>query len=417
MMHAMKRVFKTVSALLLCAVMIMLSSCRIVINAGAGKSSAEAQSSVPDTEAGEAGSAEAGEWSEDGSDAPSVPDESGEEEIDPYFLTSYKKAFGDKNLPDGCVRPGSVVFLHDDGEVEVVPWEDVDSFEQSGAGIPRTHYYDGEFPPEVRETLIPALDYSLAHGCFCFSIALIDVTYDKISLITDLLSKIFGISEKEYYRVLRINGRSIEYGRSIDIYLISSNMYKGRVINTWRVDLLKANSTVQDGHEKFRRALEAAGEIVNGMPEGLDEYGKALYLYKYVTENVSYVPDENEYMNSPDGVSPLYDALIKKSCVCTGYAEAIYCLFNLAGIDCIKTASAVGKDGRAEGAHMWNVARIDGDYYHFDATWDASGNNGKTEYFGLSTETMIKDHYRIPDGLWDKSIPECTKTLSEARGA
>lgn len=415
----MNKPHKRIFTLLLCTAVLLLSSCRIVITTGpdSGTSAAEPGGASPTPFPGNTGGKDPGAGSE------AIPETSGssEEEIDPYYFVTYRYAFSDTSLPEGSIGTGSVVFYreNEDGStgIEEVPWEEVYAFEKQGARIPRTHYYDGEFPPEVRETLIPALDYSLAHGCFCFSLALIDVTFDKISAINAQLTKVFGISDKEYYGFYQYGDKIYERYKSIDIKLLSSKYYGGKCINCWRVNLLKVDSGAENGLQKYAAALKIANEAVDDMPAGLDEYGKALYLYKLVTENVRYADSAEEYLASPEGVSPLYDALVKRRCVCTGFADAIYCLFNLAGIECIKVASEVRDGDISLGAHVWNIARIDGVYYHFDATFDSGKSPGGYRCFGISTETVIKDFYRYPDGFWDKNIPECSKTLSEERGA
>ena len=51
-------------------------------------------------------------------------------------------------------------------------------------------------------------------------------------------------------------------------------------------------------------------------------------------------------------------------------------------------------------AHVWNIIKIDGDYYHCDITW---------RNFGLSDDTMKSKSYF----LLDKTAPKCKKDINQ----
>ena len=113
--------------------------------------------------------------------------------------------------------------------------------------------------------------------------------------------------------------------------------------------------------------------------------------------------------------STLYDALILRYTVCTGYAEAIYCLFNLAGIDCLYLCGSVVEDHVAE-FHAWNEARINGKWYIFDATWDSSVlsagvSRDRLIFFGLSDEVSDRYAVRKPWEFMASVRPACEELL------
>ncbi|MCD7822740.1 MAG: hypothetical protein LUG86_01780 [Oscillospiraceae bacterium] len=62
--------------------------------------------------------------------------------------------------------------------------------------------------------------------------------------------------------------------------------------------------------------------------------------------------------------------------VCEGYAKAFKYLCDLAGIDCI-TVSGKMTGGTGEGAHMWNIVRLDGVNYLVDVTNSDTGAIGQ----------------------------------------
>lgn len=109
----------------------------------------------------------------------------------------------------------------------------------------------------------------------------------------------------------------------------------------------------------------------------MSEYEKALVLHDWICENVQYDYQaiESGVPSSPNGLG-IEAAIMDGWAVCSGYAAAYDVLLEKAGIE---AKSVAGYD------HAWNIVRIDGEWYHFDLTWDdGSGNSYDYDYFGLS---------------------------------
>ena len=75
--------------------------------------------------------------------------------------------------------------------------------------------------------------------------------------------------------------------------------------------------------------------------------------------------------------------------------------------------------------HMWNMVKIDGEWYHLDPTWDDTDDGTIYKYFNLSDEYILKDHTvskhysELTDDeicgtnnkqkeLFNLTLPECT---------
>ena len=78
-----------------------------------------------------------------------------------------------------------------------------------------------------------------------------------------------------------------------------------------------------------------------------------------------------------------YGLYKNKLAICTGYADTMALLLDKIKVDNFKVASET---------HIWNVVKLDGVYYHIDATWDDPTNNIfetlNDKFFMISTETL-----------------------------
>ena len=96
-------------------------------------------------------------------------------------------------------------------------------------------------------------------------------------------------------------------------------------------------------------------KIIFYMPNGLDELGKALYLHDYICTHF-------EYDDTLKSVS-LYSMLKEQKGTCQGYAYLYSALLSEVGVE---------NDFAYSDAimHIWNLVKIDGEWYHIDVTWD-----------------------------------------------
>ncbi|PWM75583.1 MAG: hypothetical protein DBX59_00985 [Bacillota bacterium] len=80
-----------------------------------------------------------------------------------------------------------------------------------------------------------------------------------------------------------------------------------------------------------------------------------------------------------------YNALVKGTSVCDGYAKAYLYLLGRCGIQAsMVTSNALN--------HAWNIVQLDGDWYETDVTFDDSGDHLRHTYFNLTTAAMTKAH-------------------------
>lgn len=158
---------------------------------------------------------------------------------------------------------------------------------------------------------------------------------------------------------------------------------------------------------KSRReaAYEKAKSVIASIPDECDsDAEKARYLYNYVATNASYQLEDYSTRNVP-----IADLLIDGKAICDGYADTVTMLFNMAGIE---AASANGVSNETKSGHTINFAKLDGEYYYFDASADSivfEKGFKPAFYFGMSWEET-SDSFTFDDKFQNR-CPKTEKSL------
>lgn len=149
---------------------------------------------------------------------------------------------------------------------------------------------------------------------------------------------------------------------------------------------------------KYKAVLDASNAIIDRMPEGLDEYGKAKYCYEELLKYVTYGQLEGSAGN-------LYGAFGLRKIVCEGYARAYQYLCQRVGLQAIYMTGNAYPNGNVPVNHAWNIVRIDGKYYYADPTFDDGMTAGsdvvRYDNFLKSAATfgVLHDLNLTPEGI------------------
>ncbi|MCQ2466613.1 MAG: hypothetical protein MJ166_03745 [Clostridia bacterium] len=131
---------------------------------------------------------------------------------------------------------------------------------------------------------------------------------------------------------------------------------------------------------------------------GLNDAAKAYLAHNYLATNVKYVLNRKNSLVTSYTQSA-YGALIRKECVCQGYAEAFKRLMDVANIKC---EVVIGKCIPSTGLHAWNIIYIEGRAYHIDVTWDVANSQASMKYF------CVNDKFFTGKRKWNYSYyPKC----------
>ena len=146
------------------------------------------------------------------------------------------------------------------------------------------------------------------------------------------------------------------------------------------------DSTVR---EQRQAEIDAAAETcIGGADAGASEYERIKYVFEYIVNTVDY--DEN----APDNQN-IYSALVGRRSVCAGYSRAAQYLLGRLGIEAVYVVGTV----EGQGAHAWNIVKIDGVWYEMDSTWDDAGSREDdltpgTEEYQYFMEALQDPGYR-----------------------
>ncbi len=167
------------------------------------------------------------------------------------------------------------------------------------------------------------------------------------------------------------------------------------------VELVPEYLFTKDKIKEHRQAMQSRVKKLALQAAKLDEKGKELFIHDFIVNNVKYDKLKKEYSHEIIG------ALGNGVAVCEGMAKAVKILCDELGIWCIVALSEANPDKGIKYRHAWNVIRIDGTYYHLDATFDNTLSKGdvvRYDYVNLSDKQVFRDHEPV---IW--RVPVCTE--------
>ncbi|MBE6037667.1 MAG: peptidase [Anaerofustis stercorihominis] len=164
--------------------------------------------------------------------------------------------------------------------------------------------------------------------------------------------------------------------------------------------------------KEHQKALASRVEKLSRAAAGLNDAEKLKYIHDFICTNVYYDKLKKQY--SHEIIGPLGQGVG----VCEGIAKSVKILCDALNIWCIIAISEANPEKGIKYRHAWNIVKINGKYYHLDATFDNSLGRGaglavnqnvpaaediRYDYFLLSDRQIYRDHEPV---IW--KVPECT---------
>lgn len=151
--------------------------------------------------------------------------------------------------------------------------------------------------------------------------------------------------------------------------------------------------------------MNAIGEmIINKKIDAIEEQTKNMtdrekikYVYDWIGANTVY----DTVFTHDSKNQTIYNVFINKNAVCAGFAKAAQVIFQAIGIESYTVT------GYTSGPHMWNIVKVDNEYYYFDSTWAACIKEEHPEYYnGLKTGTFATYEAQNPEYKFKMSTKE-----------
>lgn len=173
-----------------------------------------------------------------------------------------------------------------------------------------------------------------------------------------------------------------------------------------------SGTQIQKASEKMNASMKA---ILNRAPKDSSEFERELYLHDQLIGLAEYHDEAEEHSSEHPMAFSAYGALVDGRAVCEGYSRAMQLLSSCLGLQCSLVTGA-----SQEIAHMWNLIKIESQWYHLDLTWDDAASMPIYQYFNLTDQQISVNHTVDPvvptdgtDTEWERSLynlylPECT---------
>lgn len=155
--------------------------------------------------------------------------------------------------------------------------------------------------------------------------------------------------------------------------------------------------TAEQVDDMQKKIDAAADKIISELSDDMSEYEIVKFFYDKLASEI-------EYNENAENLRDIYGALVEKSTVCGGYARAFSYLCSKVGIETITTLGDFN-----ETPHMWNMVKIEGNWYNVDVTSGSAMNTEfpyiRYDYFCVTDDIINKYHV-----LYDQpfSYPKAT---------
>lgn len=143
---------------------------------------------------------------------------------------------------------------------------------------------------------------------------------------------------------------------------------------------------------EHQKALTARVEKLVRPAQKMSEWEKEKYVHDFICENVRY--DKLKKAYSHEIIGPLGQGVG----VCEGVAKVVKVLLDTLGVWCVIAICGNNPEKGIKYRHTWNIVKINGTYYHLDATFDNSLGKShqnpeiRYDYFNLDDQQIFRDH-------------------------
>ena len=143
--------------------------------------------------------------------------------------------------------------------------------------------------------------------------------------------------------------------------------------------------------------------IVARIGSGWSDLEKVLWVNDYICDTYQY---DYEYVNDPVNVrDDLYSMVHYKSGTCQGYTKLFKAVMDKLGIECSFSSSS-------QISHVWNIVKVDGNWYHIDVTWNDNLSTRGRILLSSDSNSYTEHAYGYPISAISDAVQKyaCTNT-------
>lgn len=157
--------------------------------------------------------------------------------------------------------------------------------------------------------------------------------------------------------------------------------------------------TIQDQTRGYKKEMQA---VINSWGQGLTDLQKAEKINRFIIDKLTYnevgLTVDVYQLQSPSGYwqNTWPAAYEMNTALCSGYAELFDVMAKLAGLECRVVSNDV---------HAWNTVKLNGEWKHFDTTWNDYLEDEKL-YFNLSFSELNQLDAKLEQAAFSHSLSQ-----------
>lgn len=213
-----------------------------------------------------------------------------------------------------------------------------------------------------------------------------DITVDEINMV-------FNIVKEDYPEFFWL-------GNGFGYYYYNKEGDTNEYVSIIEPDyLFYTEEEVKAAYAEFAAEVN----LILSSVKGTTPYEQELWLHDYLIKT-------NDYVSYSKHAHNAYGAIIEGEAVCEGYTRAFQLLLNKLGIENYTVTGSDQTGANPQVNHIWNMVKLEDEWYQVDVTWDDMGNDDNGiyySYFNITTDTMTKDHTIVGNVV---DVPICSGT-------
>lgn len=199
-------------------------------------------------------------------------------------------------------------------------------------------------------------------------------------------------SEKQYDKCANFYIEFGRYDNKLDKIVCDQyeEEFQGRIF-TRIEDQIISFSEPREEVDKYNTVLnKMLDDVMQIIEEDDTDFDKIKKTYDYVIDHMQYFHyhRSNAKLNILSREEHNINSNGKFYADCTNYSYFIERILNSIGVECFCVLDSVN-------CHIWNMVKVDGKYYHLDATYSDTGswsNTSKYRYFLVSDQFMLDEN-------------------------